>query len=129
MSKLSMFIGSGMISVFNTTWVFQKMLAAETPPDIVRQISPETAMEFFREFGLPTGFAIVFGMVCVAGAIRWYRDLKSMIELRDTELLKKDHYILELTEEIKQLTRDSAKFKAKLDAISDKGGGKNENAK
>ena len=129
MYKLSMIIGSGMVSVFNATWVLQWQLAGKTQPVVFSNVSPETVMEFFREFGLPTGFAIVFGLVCVAGAIRWYRDLQSMIEQRDAELLKRDIDIKKLTDENKQLTRDHAEYKAKYDMIINQTGGNDENAK
>ncbi|MCL2119790.1 MAG: hypothetical protein FWH27_15345 [Planctomycetaceae bacterium] len=122
MFKLSIIVSSGMVSVFNVIWVLQWILVGEMPSDIVTQVSQENVTNFFREFGLPTGFAIIFGLICVVGAIRWYRDLKAMIELREEELRTKENYIRELTEEIRKLTRDSAKYKAKFDAMADQGG-------
>ena len=89
---------TGMISVFSS-FVFAQDIAAN---DISNH---------FGKFGIAGGFAIIFGICCILGAIRWYRDLQEEIKRRDAIIEEREKSINDLVVKNTKLTGELAKFK------------------
>ena len=126
MMKLPLIIGNGMASVFCVVLVVQNLMAQKMEPVFASDVTPEAVSVFFREFGLPTGFAIIFGMACVFGAVRWYRDLMGQIERKNKIIEIKDQTIAELKDEVKKLTWENAFYQGKQERNDVSGMGRND---
>jgi hypothetical protein len=98
MEKAVVSITAGMLSVFSS-FVF------------AQEIAIDHVTSHFGKFGIAGGFAIIFGICCILGAVRWYRDLQEEIKRRDAIIEEREKSINELILKNIKLTGELAKFK------------------
>ena len=105
MFKPFLFIPYGMISVFSTI-VYAQGVALHEISGII------------SEHGIAGGCAIIFGFLSIAGAVRWYKDLRAEIQQRDLIIAEREKQINELTAKNTKLTGELAKFKERSRSIN-----------